>query len=188
MTAVNQVQSTPDELAALFGFTLEELAQNRAGHFSDGQRQTLFFQSGGYLVRGLALIALTVVLAAAVADTIHTRWQIAGFVLLGLLIMGIIGLWLRAAYLVMFPHVEMITGTLSRGSDDWHPSIFAGTVELRISFRRWKRLKESYPGLYRFYVSPTGVLLSVEPLMADDMHVQQGAASGAPTKGGREPE
>jgi ABC-type proline/glycine betaine transport system permease subunit len=132
MTAVNEAQPTPDELAALFGFSLDELALNRAGQFSDRQRQTLFFMSVGYLVRGLALVVLTVVLAAAVAETIHTRWQITGFALLSLLIVGMVGLWLRAAYLVRFPHVETITGTLRRGSDDWHPSIFAGTVELRV--------------------------------------------------------
>lgn len=159
----DNIQPTPDELAALLGFTPEELACNRAGQFSERQHQTLFFLSVGYLVRGLALTVLNIVLTVAVIDTIHKTWQIAGFVLLCLLVGGIIILLFRAAYQIGFPQVETITGTLRRGDDAWHPTIFAGDVELRVSFRRWKRLKESYPGQYRFYVAPSLILLSVEP-------------------------
>jgi hypothetical protein len=160
---VNNLPPTPDELAALFGFTPTERALNRAGRLSDRQQQTLFFRSVGYLVRGLALTVLNVVLAVAVAGTVRRTWQIAGFVTLCLLIAGMAGLLVRAAYKIMFPRVETITGTLRRGTDAWHPSIFAGETELRVSFRRWKRLQEVYPGTYRFYVAPSRILLSVEP-------------------------
>jgi hypothetical protein len=160
---VNQVQLTPDDLGAQFGFTPEELALNRAGEFSARQRQTLFFLSVGYLVRGLALIVLIIVLVAAVADH-HT----IGGMLLGLLFAGIVLLYLRAAYQVMFPRITVITGSLRRGSDARHPTIFAADTALRISFRRWKRLKASYPGTYRFYVAPDLILLSLEPWNEDE--------------------
>ncbi len=159
---MNDVQPTSEELAAQFGFTREELALNRAGEFSARQRQTLFFLSAGYLVRGLALIVLVIVLAVAVADR-HT----AGWVLIGLLLAGIVLLYLRAAYQVLFPRVSVIFGPLRRGQDARHPSIFAGDTELRVSFRRWKRLKASYPGMYRFYVAPALILLSLEPWSED---------------------
>lgn len=161
---MDDVQPTPDQLAALLGFTGDELALNRMGKFSDRQRQTLFFMSVGYLARGLVLIMSTIIMAAVVADTVHTTVQRAGLVLLGLLIIGISGLWLHTARQIVFPHVETVIGPLRRGHDAWHPSIWAGNTELRISYRRWKRLKESYPGLYRFYVAPSLILLSVEPL------------------------
>jgi hypothetical protein len=159
---VNNEQPSPDNLAAQFGFTPDELALNRAGEFSARQRQTLFFLSVGYLVRGLALIVLVIVLAAAVADR-HTT----GTALLGLLLAGIVLLYVRAAYQVFSPRVTVITGPLRRGQDARHPSIFAGDTELRVSFRRWKRLKASYPGTYRFYVAPDLILLSLEPWNED---------------------
>jgi hypothetical protein len=159
---VNNEQPSPDNLAAQFGFTPDELALNRAGEFSDRQRQTLFFLSVGYLVRGLALIVLVIVLAATVADQ-HTT----GTALLGLLLAGIVLFYLRAAYQVLFPRIAVITGPLRRGQDAYHPSIFAGDTELRVSFRRWKRLKASYPGTYRFYVAPDLILLSLEPWNED---------------------
>jgi hypothetical protein len=159
---VNNRQPFPDDLAAQFGFTCEELALNRAGEFSARQRQTLFFLCVGYLVRGLALIVLVIVLVAAVGDQ-HTT----GLVLLGLLFAGIVLLYLRAAYQVLFPRITVITGSLRRGQDARHPSIFAGNTELRVSFRRWKRLKESYPGTYQFYVAPALILLSLEPWNED---------------------
>jgi hypothetical protein len=159
---VNDEQPPPNDLAAQFGFTPDELALNRAGEFSARQRQTLFFLSVGYLVRGLALIVLVIVLAAAVADR-HT----AGTALLGLLLAGIVLLYLRATYQVLSPRVTVITGSLRRGQDARHPSIFAGDAELRVSFRRWKRLRASYPGTYRFYVAPDLILLSLEPWNED---------------------
>jgi hypothetical protein len=116
----------------------------------------------GYLVRGLALIVLVIVLAATVGDRHTTGW-----VLLGLLFAGIVLLYLRAAYQVLFPHIAVITGPLRRGQDAHHPSIFAGATELRVSYRRWKRLKGLYPGLYRFYVAPDLILLSLEPWNED---------------------
>jgi hypothetical protein len=156
------MQASPDDLAAQFGFTCEELALNRAGEFSARQRQTLFFLSVGYLVRGLALLVLVIVLAVAVAD--RNAVGIALLILLG----GVIAaLYARAAYQVLFPRIAVLIGPLRRGQDAYHPSIFAGDTELRISFRRWKRLTGRYPGTYRFYVGPTLILLSLEPCHED---------------------
>jgi hypothetical protein len=105
---MNEEQPAPDELAALFGFTLEELALNRAGRLSDHQRQTLFFLSVGYLVRGLVLVVLNVILAATVADTVHTTGHMVAFVVLCLLMAGIAAFLIRAAYIVTFPTVRII--------------------------------------------------------------------------------
>ena len=159
---MNGIQPSPEDLAAQFGFTCDELVLNRAGEFSARQRQTLFFLSVGYLVRGLALLVLVIVLGVAVSDR-HT----AGIVLLVLLFGVIVALYARAAYQILFPHIAVIIGPLRRGQDAYHPSIFAGDTELRVSFRRWKRLKELYPGVYRFYVGPTLILLSLEPCHED---------------------
>ena len=164
----NNHSSTPltaADLARLFGFTPDELALNRAGHFSTRQRQTLIFRYVGYLVRGVGLVILTIVLAATVTVFIHHPWGWALFGLLCALIMLLAGLWVRAVTLIIVrPTIRTVIGELRRAGDANQPFILAGDTHLRVSFRRWKRLAEAYPGQYRFYIGPEHTLLSVEPL------------------------
>jgi hypothetical protein len=156
---------TAADLARLFGFSLDELALNRTGDLSARQRQTLVFRSIGYLVRGIALIVLSVVLAAYLTTLLHRAWQWVLFGVLCALIAWIAALLARAAYLILaHPTIHTVMGGLRRAGDANHPRILAGDTELRVSFRRWKRLAEAYPGHYRFYVGPDQSLLSVEPL------------------------
>ncbi len=158
---------TPD-LGRGFGFTPEELALNRAGRLSDRQRQTVVFRSVGYLIRGLALVALAVVLAAAVAPTIHTPGQIGLFAALCVLVLIIAGLLVRAAFVVAHPAVQAASGPLVRSGDARHPAITVGGVTLRTSYRRWKRLPAAFPGSYRaYYYGPELTLLSLERAAED---------------------
>jgi hypothetical protein len=90
-------------------------------------------------------------------------WEQALVAVLVALIGVIVALVLRAAYAVARPTVETITGELCRTGDARHPCVRAGNRELRVSFRRWKRLAPSYPGEFRFYCGPGLMLLSVEP-------------------------
>lgn len=147
----------------MLGFALDELALNRAGLFSARQRQTLFFTSVGYLVRGLVLTVLSVVLAAWLAPDVRTPGQIALFAALCLSVALVSGLLLHAAFQVLRPTVRTATGSLRRSGDPRHPRLQVGDVELHISFRRWKRLPSEWPGLCRAYYDPAHNLLSAEP-------------------------
>jgi hypothetical protein len=153
----------------MFGFSPDDLALNRAGEFSARQRQTLVFRCVGYLVRGIGLLVLNVILAAYLTTVIHRVWEWALFGLLCALIAVIAALLIRAAMMTLArPTIHTITGTLRRAGYANHPLILAGDTPLRVSFRRWKRLVEAYPGTYRFYVDPEQSLLSLEPLNEDD--------------------
>ncbi|MBN1564579.1 MAG: hypothetical protein JXA10_12110 [Anaerolineae bacterium] len=156
---------TADDLARLFGFTLDDLALNRTGQFSAQQRQTLIFRSVGYLVRGVGLDILLIILGAYVTTLIHSAWEWALFGLLCVSIAVIMGLWIKAMYqIIAHPTIHTLIGPLRRAGDANHPLILAGDVQLRVSFRRWKRLADAYPGQYRFYIGPEQALLSIEPL------------------------
>lgn len=162
--------STPTlaDLAALFGFTPAECALNRAGQFSERQRQTLFFRSLGYIVRGSALLALNLVLGAYLTTLTRRPVEWGLFGLYCLLNVGMILLIVRAIFrTVIRPQIHPITGTLHRSGDVQHPLILAGNTHLRVSFRRWKRLADTYPGHFTFYVGPGNTLLSLEPSQED---------------------
>ncbi len=156
------------DLAALFGFTPAECALNRTGQFSERQRQTLFFRSVGYLVRGSALLVLNLILSAYLTAFLRrpTEWGLFG--LYCLLIAGMTLLIARAIFRTMLrPQICTITGPLHRCGDARHPLILAGNTHLRVSFRRWKRLADTYPGHFTFYVGPGDTLLSLEPSQED---------------------
>ncbi|MBN1202469.1 MAG: hypothetical protein JXJ20_11480 [Anaerolineae bacterium] len=155
------------DLAAWFGFTPDELALNRAGQLSDRQRQRVFFLSIGYLVRGLAMLILTLILAiylAPGADQDHEVVLLA--VIVGLLVLLTVFMFF-AACRVFRPAVETVTGSLARCGKETCPCVCVGDRELTISFRRWKRLKPTYPGQFRAYYCFGNMLLSIEPCPQD---------------------
>lgn len=155
-----------NQLAVLFGFTLDELAQNRAGTFSQRQRQQLAYQSVGYLLRGMGFLLLSLILAISLYGRIEYRWQIAAFAAVCLLLLTISGYLLFATYRVFSPSVQRIDGKLSKTGS---AQVLIGERMLRISYRRWKRLPASFPGEYRVYYARTVYnLLSIEPLLSDD--------------------
>jgi hypothetical protein len=157
-------QPTARQLADLFGFSEDELTLNRAGAFSDRQRQQLVYQSIGYLVRGLAFIILDILLAITLYARLDRAWQQALFAALIVLLLDATALILRAAVKVCFPTVRSATGPLSRAGSANQPCIRTGALELRISYRRWRRLPPTLPGTYRvYYANAVNTLLSLEP-------------------------
>lgn len=157
----------PETLAGLFGFTLDELALNRDGKLSARQRQNVFYQSWGYLMRGIALVVfgtgLTIILGRTV-DSARDRVLIAGIAVLQAVCAAFL---ILNTYRVLRPTVRTVTGPLRRGDDAWHPAVTVGGETVRISYRRWRRLQHAYPGTYRAYIDPAGRLLSVEPVLED---------------------
>ncbi|HEX3050095.1 MAG TPA: hypothetical protein VHP83_05525 [Aggregatilineaceae bacterium] len=145
------------------GFTSDELALNRAGRLSSRQRQQLFFQSIGYLVRGAGMLVLTIILAFYLVPRINESWEKIAFGVVWLLMGVSTGLMIFAAVQVACPSVRSVTGSLERAGTLKDPRVRIGTHEMRISRRRWKHLAASYPGTYRaYYVRFAGNLLSVE--------------------------
>jgi hypothetical protein len=152
------------DLAALFGFTPHELALNRIGYLSPQQRQRLFYRSVGYLVNGLGVVLLNAILLSAVAPRVQRPWQRAILVALwvGLGVFAV--LVIVSAWRVFSPRVKSATGSIRRGGTPRKPRVEVGGVELRLSFRRWKRLPPSFPGRYTvYYAGFVGDLLSLEP-------------------------
>lgn len=158
----------PGTLAGLFEFTLDELALNRAGKLSARQRQNVFYQSWGYLMRGIAMVVfgggLTIILAGCV-ESARDRALIAGIAVLQAICTTFL---VVNAYRVLRPTVRIVSGPLRRGADAWHPAVTIGGETVRISYRRWRRLHPAYPGTYRAYLDPAGRLLSMEPVLKDD--------------------
>jgi hypothetical protein len=149
------------QLADMFGFTLDDLALNRAGQFSARQRQNLLYRSARIFVCGAALLLMSVIVIATLYQSVPQR---SWFVLLALLaiLQGVILIIL--AQLVLRPPVHTATGVIRRGTDMWKPAIIVeGKCVLRTTTRRWKRLPESLPGEYRIYYGPDARLLSMEP-------------------------
>jgi hypothetical protein len=154
---------TNERLADMFGFTLDELALNRTGLFSQRQRQQLAYQSIGYLVRGIAVIVLSTLLIVTLASRTRQPWEIALLALTSGLLAVLCGLLLFAAYRVFRPTVQTATGPLQRSGNARDPHVSIGDRTLRISFRRWKRLPPALPGQYRvYYARGTYNLLSLE--------------------------
>lgn len=147
----------------MFGFTPEELALNRAGQFSTRQRQQLAYQSIGYLVRGIAVMVLSVLLTVTLAARARQPWEIAAVALTGALLVGLCGMLLFAAYRVFKPTIKTVSGPYRRGDSPRDPQVIIGDQALRVPFRRWKRLPPTLPGIYRAYYA-RGVynLLSLE--------------------------
>lgn len=155
---------TVEQLAVLFGFTPGELALNRAGRFSERQRQQLAYQSVGYLLRGIGFLVLSVILTASLYEPDMERGQAAAFITVGLLLLMISGYLLFAAYRVFSPTVQSREGKLIRSGSARQPAVLIADRPLRISYRRWKRLPPSFPGAYRvYYARSVDTLLSVEP-------------------------
>lgn len=151
------------DLAALFDFTPHELALNRVGHLSRRQRQRLFYRSVGYLVNGLGVVLLNAILLSAVAPRVQRPWQrtMLGVLWMSLALFAV--LVIVSALRVFSPQVKRITGTLQRGGTPRKPRVRVGNVELRISYRRWKRLERTYPGSFTvYYAGFVGDLLSLE--------------------------
>jgi len=152
------------ELAALFGFTPHELALNRIGYLSQRQRQRLFYRSVGYLVNGLGVVLLNAILLAAVAPRAQRPWQRIVLSALWVSLALFAALVVVSAWRVFSPDVKSATGPIQRGGTPRKPRVRVGAVELRISFRRWKRLAPSYPGRFTvYYAGFVGDLLSLEP-------------------------
>lgn len=154
------------DLAAIFGFTPHELALNRIGLLSARQRQRLFYRSIGYLVNGLGVVCLNAILLSAVASRITRPWQraILGFLWASLALFAV--LVIVATWRVLSPSVKSVTGPIQRGGTPRKPRIQVGDLELRISFKRWKRLETAYPGCFTvYYASFVGDLLSLEPAL-----------------------
>lgn len=154
---------TIDELARAFGFTLDELARNRRGKLSLRQRQQVVFQSIGYIVRGVAFLVLGGVLAAALVPTLNRRWEWAAFVGMCAVLVGLAAYLAFAAVRIARPVVRTATGPLVRAGSANRPRVRVGSLDLRVPFRRWKRLPLILPGRYRAYYA-RGVynLLSIE--------------------------
>ncbi len=145
------------------GFTSDELVLNRAGQLSSRQRQQLFFQSIGYLVRGAVMLALNSILACYLVPRIDETWEKLAVGAVWLLMGVSTGLMIFAAVQVAYPSVRSVTGSLEQAGTLKDPRVRIGTREMRISRRRWKHLAASYPGTYRaYYVRFAGNLLSVE--------------------------
>lgn len=167
ITLDNHPMSIPDaplpagELAALFGFTLDDLALNRAGHLSARQRQDVLYRNARVFVSGAILALISVIVLAAFYRIVPRR---AWFTLLALDTVLLTTLALTLRRFVLRPPIHTTTGTIRRGTDAWTPSIIVhDTLALRISTRRWKRLPESLPGTYRVYYGPDQRVLSLEP-------------------------
>lgn len=151
-------------LSELFGFSPEALEANRAGRLTDEQRQDLFYHSVGYLVRGLVMLVLSLTLIASVTPLARTplNQTLLAIACVALLALG--GSWLIAAYRVVRPQVQAVSGAVQQAGDPAHPALAVGTVILRVPYRRWKRLPVTLPGEYRAYYGPTRSLLSIEPI------------------------
>jgi hypothetical protein len=158
----NAILSIP-ELINLFGFTPEELALNRSGRLSVRQRQQLFYQSLGHLIRGIAVIVLDLVLMASLAGEADLRWERWMLTGTGLALLATGLLLASASAQVLMPRVRHVSGVVQRSGDADRPRILAKDVELRLSFRRWKRLPPALPGTYRVFYGPGPNLLSLEP-------------------------
>ncbi len=156
---------TTEQLATLFGFTLDELALNRAGEFSTRQRQQLVYQSIGYLLRGVGFLILSLILAITVYRQLDYSWQYAVFAAICLLLLILSGYLFFATYRVFSPTVQISEGKLIRAGSARQPAILIADRTLRISYRRWKRLPPSFPGTYRVYYARAVLnVLSIEPL------------------------
>ena len=157
------VPLSSEELAALFGFTVEELALNRDGRLSKRQRQGMFYRSWGYLMRGLVLVIIgtgaVIMLTTGAGSALERALLGAVIALLGVSA----ALLIVDAFHVLRPTVRTAHGALRRGDDPWRPSVLVGEQVLSISTRRWRRLPRACPGTYRAYADPTGRLLSIEP-------------------------
>ncbi|MBN2306013.1 MAG: hypothetical protein JXQ72_16140 [Anaerolineae bacterium] len=157
-----------DDLPDLFGFTPEELALNRAGRFSTRQRQQVRYHSVGYLVRGAAFLVLCMILAVTLIPLLHRAGEWIAFVGVCLTVIGLIVWWGIAAARIARPVVRTITGPLTRAGSANRPVVRVGDLDLRISYRRWKRLPPvladlSPTGRYRVYYCAESTLLSLEP-------------------------
>ncbi len=156
-----------EELSALFGFEPDALPANRAGRLSDRQRQDLLYRCIGHLLHGLVMLMLGAALIALVRPLARTGWECALWIGVCVLWLVLGALWLAAVRDVARPQVRVATGPLRRSGDAAHPALLAGEVLLRLSYRRWKRLPEAFPGRYRAYYGPARDLLSVEPAFED---------------------
>lgn len=165
---------SPDEhplpvtaLAELFGFTPETLEANRAGHLTDGQRQDLLYHSLGYLVRGLVMLVLSLTLIASVTPLADTRLNQVLLAIACAVSVALGAGWLVAAYRIVHPRIQSVSGPAQRAGDPAHPTLTVGTVTLRVPYRRWKRLPATLPGEYCAYYGPTRSLLSIEPIPSE---------------------
>jgi hypothetical protein len=151
-------------LAAQFGFSLDELAQNRAGTLSARQQQDVFYRSWGYLARGVVLLVVGIGVALWLAPSAEGTFHYALLAGVALLLGINAAIFLADLYRVVRPTVHGVTGPLRRGDDAWRPSVFVGGTELFVNSRRWRRLEARYPGVYRAYYTPASHLLSIEPI------------------------
>lgn len=153
------------ELAGMFGYTLDELALNRAGQLSARQRQDMIYRSARVFVSGAVLLLMSVITVICLYRIVPRRgW----WALLAATVLLQVTLLLVLVRLVLRPAVHCVTGTIRRGADAWEPAIIVGeSLTLRISTRRWKRLPVSLPGVYRVYYGPDARVLSLEPVHKD---------------------
>ena len=165
---------SPDEhplpvtaLAELFGFAPETLEANRAGRLTDEQRQDLVYRSLGYMVRGLVMLVLSLTLIASVTPLAETPVNQALLAVACVALLALGGSWLIAAYRIVRPRVQSVSGPAQRAGDPAHPALTVGTVTLRVPYRRWKRLPATLPGEYCAYYGPTRSLLSIEPVLSE---------------------
>ena len=159
-----EIPLTINELIALFGFSPEALAANRAGSVTPPQRQDSLYRAAGMLVRGLGSLILNGILIAALRPRLNGQVESAAGGAVILLIALIAALWIASAIRAAHPRVSTCEGTVRRAGDARHPAIQVDHVILRISFRRWKHLPPVLPGAYRVYTTHGPRLLSLEPL------------------------
>ncbi len=155
------------DLADRFGFTLDELALNREGQFSACQRQTVYYRSWGYLARGIVLVVLGTGITLTLTRSAETRrdWTLIGvLVILGAIAVALL---ILNGIRTLRPTVQIVSGSLRRGEDAWHPSILVGDTVVSITTRRWCHLDTHFPGIYRAYLDPFGRLCSIEPERKD---------------------
>jgi len=149
-------QPSAEELAEIFGFTMDELLLNRNMDISKRQRSSILSNFWTGCVIELILLFTTLLIHNEILRAVL-------FVML-----CIIGLIIASnLYAYLFPRVKSITGTVKRTGSKRNPKLQVRDQSLILNIKDRDLVSETYEGRYRaFYATSSygaSILLSIEP-------------------------